>query len=101
MHRFGWLLIGFGALVLLGKGGFLFLPLFFFLPFLIWPLMGMLLFRGFAHGRGHGRGGYGYGRHGWHGHHGCGERGRGPTAAERVAQEGEEPRGYTGETTRL
>lgn len=107
MHRFGWLVIGLGALLLLGKGGLLFLPL-FFLPFLLWPLMGMLLFRGLAHGRGHGpwgprryswrgRQGYYYDPAGRHGRHGCHGRQR----REGEEQAGEERRGYTGETQRL
>jgi|GEM_PF-3340801 len=105
MHRFGLLLIGLGALMALGKGGLLFLPLFFFAPLLIWPLLAMLLFRGFAFGPGR-PGPWGYGRHGrygWRGHHGhyghdrgCGERREQPEAGG-----GEERRGYTGDTIRL
>jgi hypothetical protein len=101
MHRFGWLLIGFGALLLLTKGGagFWLFPLLFF-----WPLaLGFLCF-----GRA--------GRHGWHGaqrhyhwrgrsgsygcDHGCAPRVQdSPEYADDERRE--RPQANTGETTRL
>ena len=80
MHRFGWLLIGLGAALLLTKGGagFLLFPLFFFWPFVLGALFFALFARGPWRGHGwHGRGGprpyYWRGRHGYYGG-GCGPR---------------------------
>lgn len=104
MHKFGWLLIGFGALLLLTKGGasLLLFPLFFFWPLLLGALFFGLLARG------------PWGGHGWHGHHaprayhwrgrqgtyGCGPRVEpGPEIHDEDRRE--TPRANTGETTRL
>lgn len=102
MHRFAWLLIGLGALLLLSKGGlgFLIFPLFFF-----WPLaLGALFFALFTRAR-HGYGWHGgprayswRGRRGYYG--GCGSRtDPGPEAHDEERREA--PRANTGETTRL
>lgn len=98
MHRFGWLLIGFGALLLLAKGGLFLLP-----PLLLFLFLSAG--RGLAHGmhpyggppawRGHAR----HGRHG-HRHHGCRPH-QGPADAEPREAQAEAPQPYTGETTRL
>lgn len=106
MHKLGWLLIGLGALLLLGKGGlgFLLFPLFFF-----WPLaLGALLFGLFARGHHHGYGWQGHhGRHGgprsyyWRGRHGHYGGGCGPRVAPGPEAHDEERRANTGETTRL
>lgn len=93
MHRFGWFLIGFGALLLLAKGGF------FLLPLLLLPFF-------FGMGRMCARGMHPYGGpHGWRGHprhgrHGCRPH-SGPADSEPRAAQADEPKPYTGETTRL
>jgi hypothetical protein len=99
MHRFGWIFIALGALLLFGKGGFFFLPLLFF-----WPLFFVLPMLFFGRGmlRHHGRGGmrsyYWRGRHGYYGRGSCG----GYVGHEDHDAPQPQARGpYTGETTRL
>jgi len=99
MYRIGWLLIGFGALLLLTHGGFGF----FFFPLLFLTLLWMLFFGRFG-GR---RGPYGYGwagpSRGWRGY----EQGRCPDHRPRDERDVTQPaakteeRSYTGETTQL
>lgn len=103
MHKFGWLLIGLGALLLLTRGGagFLLFPLLFF-----WPLvLGALFFGMFGRGwRGHGWHGDQRAYH-WRGRSGYYARGCAPRAAQSPEHADEErheaPRANTGETTRL
>jgi len=109
MHKFGWLLVGFGALLLLSRGGhgFIFFPLFFF-----WPLiLGALFFGIFGRGMRHGRHGW-HGRHGgarqyyWRGQHGtyghsCGQRQAPSAELHDEERQPDAPRANTGETTRL
>lgn len=93
MHRFGWLLIGFGALLLLAKGGSFLLPLLLLFLFLT-------VGRGLAHGM-HPYGGPPAWRgHARHGHHGCRPHSGQADSEPREAQD-DEPKPYTGETTRL
>jgi hypothetical protein len=105
MHRFGWIIIAIGALLLFGKGGFFLLPLFFFWPLLLalpFLLMGRRM-RGYGPGWG-GRGLRSYywrGRHGYYGQPGgCGPERREPPAELRERQAGDGG-AYTGQTTRL
>lgn len=104
MHKFGWLLIGFGALMLLSRGGagFLLFPLFFFWPFLLGALLFGLFARGpWACGVGAGpRSYYWRGRHGYYGHpRRDSSAGRGPEHWDEERDEA--PRANTGETIRL
>ena len=92
MNRMGWLLIGFGALLLLTHGGFgFFFPLLFL----------ALLFFGFFGGR---RRPYGYGwagpRGGWRGYDRSRCYDHGPRDEPQPTAKPEE-RSYTGETTQL
>jgi hypothetical protein len=93
MNRIGWLLIGFGAVLLLTHGGFFFFPIF---PAL---LLGMLLFGifggwrrpyryGWAGPRGYGRGG-------------CAGDGPRDTGGEPEQKVEAETQSYTGETKQL
>lgn len=93
--KFGWFLIGLGALLLLKGGlGFIFLPLLFFWPVFLLPFVFKLSRR--AH-------------HGWHGHHGdwhqhchgCGSPERNAPRDEVHERDDDEPRPNTGDTIRL
>jgi hypothetical protein len=101
MHKLGWLLIGFGALMLLTRGGagFLLFPLFFFWPFLLGALLfGLFARRPWAYGGRPGpRSYYWRGRHGTYGHPRCAP---GAQSAEHD-EERHERRANTGETIRL
>jgi hypothetical protein len=101
MHRFGWIFIALGALLLFGKGGLFFLPLLFFWPlFFVLPLllMGRSMFR--PYGRGGMRPYYWRGQHGYYSRGSCGGPGYGgPGHDEAPPAKARGP--YTGETTRL
>jgi hypothetical protein len=103
MHKLGWLLIGFGALLLLTRGGagFLLFPLLFFWPFLLGALLfGLFARRGWACGpQGGPRSYYWRGRHGHYGHPRGSSAERSPE--HRDAERDEAPRANTGETIRL
>ncbi len=107
MHKLGWLLIVFGALMLF-KGGHFILPLLFaplfFWPFFVIPfifMMGARRHHSWQHGH----------RGGWHGQHGCGGNWQGyrggcgpsePTQREEPTQtEPGQPTANTGDTVRL
>jgi hypothetical protein len=104
MHKLGWLLIGFGALLLLTRGGagFLLFPLFFFWPFLLGALLFGLFARGpwacGAHG-GH-RSYYWRGRQGYYGHPRRGSSAE-HSPERHDAERDEAPRANTGDTMRL
>jgi hypothetical protein len=88
----GWMLVGFGLLMLF-KGGFFLLPLLFF----AWPLLFLpMLFMAKRH--------HAWGHHGgWHGHHGYrGGCGNGEQAKQpEQRDEPERPQANTGKTIQL
>ena len=95
MNQMGWILIGFGALLLLTHGGFGF----FFVPIFPALLLGMLLFGIFGGWRRpH--------RYGWAGPRGyaggsCADRGPRDTSREPAPQANAEEHSYTGATKQL
>jgi hypothetical protein len=95
MNRMGWILIGFGALLLLTHGGFGF----FFVPIFPALLLGMLLFGIFGGWRGPYR--YGWAGPRGHGRGGCEGRGSHGKTGEMEPKAAGEENSYTGETRQL